>query len=769
MRQRHLLKTLISVAVSGAVVFVLALQGLALRKEAAQRVGIFFGPEVPLSAVEVDPEPGLRIERVEVGLAAHRAGIRAGDVLMAVDRQPVADLDRYGEILDERIDPDFSRNDLHWTLWRNGREIDLLVVPGSPFPLWGFLSTVLACLSFLVLALTALLASAESKRSRLLFLLCLAISLELALPLSTAALIDLPVLLAFSYLLSGLQLGTEVHLISRIPEPHRWARRYPWIIPAVYALGFAAAALAATTELATARGIALPWSVDTIAFFFNNAIILPWALAVALLLLNQSLFHEDPHGRMKASWVLAGALPWVIYSVYISSVDLFGFPLADWALDLTNIVVLPFPIALFVAIFRYRLLDVRAGTARSFVYSLLAVAVLLVFYLALGTLGIVMLQALELGNDSVWVISGATLLLGLTFSPLRTAIQRALERRFFPEQAALSKQLTELASDLPQRREVPKMSRYLVDKISEALHLESATLLLTAPRTGLLITSASTLLDAEEDFAESFLLSQEDPALDLLLEVGGPLSARRLAGVSPALAHRLHAFEARLAVPLINRDHVVGLLLLGRGSEAFQPEELEVLSLFARHTATTFENARLFESATVEGLTGLLRREAILERLTEELDRSLRYRRPLSVAMIDLDHFKRVNDRFGHLMGDALLKRVAQVLQRNVRRTDSLGRYGGEEFLLVMPETRLVGAAEVSEKIRRMVEGLALLTEGEEKIQVTLSIGLSQLEDFNRSTAPSAEELIAAADLSLYEAKRQGRNRVRQTQPLQMV
>ncbi|HYG64066.1 MAG TPA: diguanylate cyclase [Thermoanaerobaculia bacterium] len=182
--------------------------------------------------------------------------------------------------------------------------------------------------------------------------------------------------------------------------------------------------------------------------------------------------------------------------------------------------------------------------------------------------------------------------------------------------------------------------------------------------------------------------------------------------------------------------------------------------LVARHMATLLENARLARSATYEGLTGLLRREAVLERLDRELERALRYGRPLAVAIADLDHFKQVNDRHGHLAGDALLRRTAQVIAGELRGTDAVGRYGGEEFLLVLPETVLEGAWTVAEKIRRRVQEAAVTAEGGAVIRATLSIGLASLEDCRATGGGSARDLIAAADRSLYEAKDGGRNRV---------
>ncbi|HSM51994.1 MAG TPA: GGDEF domain-containing protein, partial [Thermoanaerobaculia bacterium] len=269
-----------------------------------------------------------------------------------------------------------------------------------------------------------------------------------------------------------------------------------------------------------------------------------------------------------------------------------------------------------------------------------------------------------------------------------------------------------------------------------------------------------------EQLDQSFLLSPDDPGIQLLRRLARPLPAQQPAARSASMAQRLHQLGAELTVPLIAREKLVGLLLLSEKSDErqFTGEELELLNLLGHHVATVFENARLFESATFEGLTGILRREAILEELERELQRALRYRRPLALALADLDHFKEVNDRHGHLAGDLLLKRAAQALASPLRSTDAVGRFGGEEFLVVLPETDLAGAAVVAEKLRQVVEALAVTLEDGSVLRITVSIGLAAV-DPQAEWSPSALELLGEADKALYRAKGAGRNRVEPAVP----
>ncbi|HMI56922.1 MAG TPA: sensor domain-containing diguanylate cyclase, partial [Gemmatimonadaceae bacterium] len=172
--------------------------------------------------------------------------------------------------------------------------------------------------------------------------------------------------------------------------------------------------------------------------------------------------------------------------------------------------------------------------------------------------------------------------------------------------------------------------------------------------------------------------------------------------------------------------------------------------------STRADNERLEVLALTDSLTLTLNRRALMDRLDSELDRARRYSLTLSLLMVDLDHFKAVNDSFGHLAGDEALRGVAHVLQREARSVDVVARYGGEEFVVILPETGEDGAVKVAERIRARVseqqsEGLVPMP------AVTVSVGVATVLS-TQIQAP--EELIALADEALYRAKAQGRNRV---------
>jgi diguanylate cyclase (GGDEF)-like protein len=167
------------------------------------------------------------------------------------------------------------------------------------------------------------------------------------------------------------------------------------------------------------------------------------------------------------------------------------------------------------------------------------------------------------------------------------------------------------------------------------------------------------------------------------------------------------------------------------------------------------EGAALRQLAVTDGLTGVHNHRYFQERLADEFRRAQRFGDPLSLVLVDLDHFKDVNDRFGHMVGDAVLREVAGLFQKVLRDTDLLARYGGEEFAVLLPRTDPAGAFVVAERIWSELDALRL--ESSDSVHVTASLGLAS-HPF--PAFASARELLRAADRALYRAKRQGRNQI---------
>lgn len=162
----------------------------------------------------------------------------------------------------------------------------------------------------------------------------------------------------------------------------------------------------------------------------------------------------------------------------------------------------------------------------------------------------------------------------------------------------------------------------------------------------------------------------------------------------------------------------------------------------------------IYRMTIMDGLTAVHNKRYLTEALEREIPRARRHRRALSLMIFDIDHFKKINDNFGHLAGDYVLKELATVVRSRLRPDDVFGRYGGEEFLVVLPETKLEGCLKIAEELRSLVEHHRFIFE-EEQVAVTVSIGISQLQE-----AWDHLMFIKHADEKLYEAKRAGRNAI---------
>ena len=236
------------------------------------------------------------------------------------------------------------------------------------------------------------------------------------------------------------------------------------------------------------------------------------------------------------------------------------------------------------------------------------------------------------------------------------------------------------------------------------------------------------------------------------------------------LLRELRQTTATMTIPvmlvsaLTDTDTIVEGLQWGANDYITKPVDVNVLLARVRTQLQTADRAKLLEAqagtlaklALTDALTGLVNRRGFSDVYAEEFARALRYGRPLVLAMLDLDHFKVINDLHGHSGGDAVLQAFAQTARGTLRSHDLLCRYGGEEFCAIMPETSVSVAATVAERVRSATEAMIVRHEGA-RVIVTVSIGLAGLEP-GMDVTP--QELIEQADKAMYQAKAGGRNRV---------
>jgi diguanylate cyclase (GGDEF)-like protein len=213
-----------------------------------------------------------------------------------------------------------------------------------------------------------------------------------------------------------------------------------------------------------------------------------------------------------------------------------------------------------------------------------------------------------------------------------------------------------------------------------------------------------------------------------------------------------------LGVPMRAKNRVSGVVLMTRRGNAFSSNDARVLRILCNQAAVAIENARVYEQlerlAATDALTGLFNRRYFERALEREASRLDRHKGSIALLLLDIDHFKQLNDTYGHPMGDVVLKRVAETLTRELRKGDVLARFGGEEFVILLPEGSKRGAGEFAERIREAIAS-APIHPGGPRRKVTVSVGWAQCPE----DAPGVAELVEMADRALYFAKDTGRNR----------
>jgi diguanylate cyclase (GGDEF)-like protein len=322
-------------------------------------------------------------------------------------------------------------------------------------------------------------------------------------------------------------------------------------------------------------------------------------------------------------------------------------------------------------------------------------------------------------------------------------------KRIFTVLFQLTKQINEAVP-------LPTLLRSVSQAALDLVGADACSIMLLDEPRAELLCKASAGLPPEEEARISFKVGEgvagwvaEHGAPALIPDVGKDARFKTVEGQATKI-------RSLVVVPLTTKEGVIGVISASSWQvDHFGTDHEELLTYLGTAIVKDIENARLYRLSITDSLTKAFNRQYLYQRLPEEIERSRRYGDPLSVALFDIDLFKRFNDTFGHPAGDFVLKEVVRLAQSQIRDVDALVRYGGEEFLILLPNTPLEGAKIIAERFRKAVE-TAQFPWSDRRLQVNVSIGVAQLG----KDAPSDEALLKLADEGLYKAKNGGRNRV---------
>ncbi|MBI4509794.1 MAG: diguanylate cyclase [Deltaproteobacteria bacterium] len=317
--------------------------------------------------------------------------------------------------------------------------------------------------------------------------------------------------------------------------------------------------------------------------------------------------------------------------------------------------------------------------------------------------------------------------------------------------------LFELTQKINAESDLDAILRAIPRKVAPAMGFEEMAILLRDDRTGKLVVKATYGFGDGEEI-EGTTFAPGEGISGLVSESGEPIVINDTR-TDPRYMHYKgkHLTDGSLAcVPMEVMGRTIGVFnVLRPGAGGFSDQDVSLVRSLASYTALAIshaqKNLRLRDLAVTDELTGVANRRLLMQRLSCEVERARRSGKPLSLLMVDLDHFKRINDEHGHLKGDQVLKAVAAALTTSVRRSDTVARYGGEEFVVLLPDAGKRQAVACAEKLR-----LAVAEPNAAGIELSVSIGVATLPE----DAHHEDDLLDAADRALLFSKRNGRNRV---------
>lgn len=708
---------------------------------------------------------GIVVVKVRAGFPADEAGLREKDIIIAVDERPVKDLESYEQAVSARP----PGQPLTFTVRRESGELRLTIAPRYRLSLATLLGSTALVFICLLVGMACYVKNPQDSRTRyaLLIFLSMAVynaqlnNLSIAVydsqfvSYSSAETVFERVVSIANILIRALALGLLGAMPLFIPERKRIVDRYPGVLALVFAPAILLAGLSLTNYFSAAIK-KLPF--DTNYFQgIDHHLLHGLFIYSPLVLLHTFYYAPSAAVRRQAKTMIYGLACWALMSALLlfatrhMSRSVLEDPFYAHAIDAL------LPLTVFFTVYRHKLFDIDVLIRKSLIYTTVSTALLILYFSLVASVSFVFASLFDY-EGSVLAVALSTLIVGFGFTPVRRYSQRLVDRMFFREKYDYLELINQVTLELTATLDLARITEVLAEKLYQGMKLKRlAVLIPDEQQTCYLVRCHQG--SYPEDLHNHLILRGDHKLIATLATQRVPLDVHAIDRLALAgrEAEAVEALNAELFVPIALRQLVAVLALGEKHSEAaFDEDDLNFLETVARQAAIVMENARLFELATYDGLTALMRRTAFDGVFEDEIRRCRRYGRSLSLLMLDIDHFKRFNDTYGHGVGDLVLKRVAQAIKEQLRSTDTPSRYGGEEFCVLLAETGTAAAQKVAENLRARVSALVVNT-GTETVNITVSIGVFS---GTGEELPELDEIYARADAALYQAKAAGRNRV---------
>ena len=484
------------------------------------------------------------------------------------------------------------------------------------------------------------------------------------------------------------------------------------------------------------------------------SIIIPVVALVIRMLVQRYRSSVDPIDRNRTMYLMAG---WGILLVvgYVTP-----FTPALKALPIDHLGNLGNAIIISYAISQLHLLNIKLVARKGLAYLIL-IGALIGTYIGMILLGHHFLPDQPL-YSALLLASGLALLLALLARPLRYIIQEGIDRLFYQRTYKYRRTLLGFGSKMGSILNLDELAKEMLPAITKAMNISQTSLLLQDTGSGD-FTTQFTYPKAKKESSDELKFNADNPIIAWLKKEAGPLNLKQLdtipefRGLWQVEKENLTTSRLELLCSIKGHGSLIGILALSskQSSGPFSHDDIEVVMSLVSQASVIIENAQLYTQATIrantDGLTGLYNHRHFHERLEQEIARGSRFGTTFSLIMLDIDLFKAYNDIYGHLAGDEALRRIGGYISNSIRSIDLAFRYGGEEFAIILPETRLDDAYRVAERIRKTIESQT----SSRVIPITTSVGIANWP----IDGTMKEEIITQADVALYQAKQTGRNK----------
>ncbi|MDG7041752.1 MAG: diguanylate cyclase, partial [Nitrososphaerota archaeon] len=486
--------------------------------------------------------------------------------------------------------------------------------------------------------------------------------------------------------------------------------------------------------------------------FLMTAIGAVYFILSVLVMLKRYRAVTDPLSRNRIAYLLGGLGILTAFSIRNSIPPLTTYPIEQIG-HLGNALVISY------TIMKYRLLDIRLLIRKGLVYSLISIFITAAFLLMLYGIHY-FLQGWNTSANMAAIFAMA-LFMAWLFNPLRIAIQRIVDRMFYGESYDYRQMVLHFAQRMGSVLDLGELAEAMLRPLTKAVGASQVSLLLSGDG-DFISRYAERLVEGEP--ITSMKLNKDSPITNWLTKEDKPLP-RELIDLAPEFKETpeverksLNALEIELLCPIRSKGNLIGILAVSKKQSggSYSTDDIDLLMTVASEAGVVMENAQLYarakDRAHTDELTGLFNHRYFHERLDEEISRCSRFGDIFSLLFMDMDLFKAYNDIYGHLAGDEMLKQIGQYIRSSIRSIDMAFRYGGDEFTVILPQASLDDANKVAERVRKRIE-VEMDSKG---APLTCSLGIASWP----TDGVMREEIIQAADASLYYAKQMGRNRI---------